>query len=647
MEQHTLGKPRLNPFAFPAETDVRFNLLIIAVLMLAVEISLAMPYLFNSEQENPFAKPLELAAMDAPAEQYFAHTESESLRMFGVALSVLILPVSLILAMLLLALIIFRSHPSRLRRQKKLISLSKDKDLAFQREVRRLAGLAGVSPPPKIELGPELKSPSGQAFGFNKNYILRLDQGLRLQLRKTPAVFRAVVLHELAHIANRDVGRTYFAQALWTAAIFLSIVPVAIAIAYIFIQGPLMRLLQGGLEGYDWRRLFTQNLPAVLLFCLQVVAILGIVAAIRASLLRVREVYADWRAALWGAERPLMHILKRNADREQGSSKGQWWRLHPTAQERLSVLQNPTGLFRLTLDLPFVAGFLMAWVLAGGLLLALPSAIGLGTGLNALTANLANSASANSSNAPLFLAFLLVFIAGVATIGLVIAPIFGASYLVAGTVGIQIQREVIAEMVMGRRGCGPYLRLWIPAALIALGLEVGFFSLPFALLSPVGAVLGETANHPLILSLLIPWLIGVTIMTWLCLAYTRFFGQRWLGTHLGISPPKWKRRCLTLSSSGLLGAVYLPLLLVRQRIIFLFDAATSQFLMDAFITTLLISLVLFSFIFGATWLLIQAERLIRPPRCPSCRKTTRQNVAVGHVCEHCHRVLAPWLFISS
>ncbi len=636
---------RLNPFAFPAETDGRFILLIVAAIMLAVNLSIFMLYAFNPEQENPFANPLEIPAVDASNDEFFERTQVEYLSLLSKTLASLAVPVGLALGMFLLATVIYRTHPVRIRRRKDLVSLPQDKDPAFHREVQRLASLAGVRPAPTIELGKGLLSQNGQAFGFRNQYVLRLDGGLRLRLRKAPGVFRAIVLHELAHIVNRDVGRTYFAQALWVAVIFLSILPLTISVGVIFARDWILTPLTEGITSLDLNRLLTHSLPVVLLFFLQVGATLAVIWAIRASLLRVREIYADWRAVLWGAEVPLSNILQHNASRETGKRDNRLWRLHPTAQERLSALQNPVGLFRLGLDLPFLVGLLLAFVVDGAFLIVIPLALAFGTSIGAIAVGLAASAMSSSNYLLAMLAYLVVLTAMLLIVIVSLAAIFGMTYLVAGTMGVKIQREAIADMVMGGRGCVAYLRLLVPAALIALGFEVGFLITPFAMFSPLGVIIGQGGVvKPL---WVLPWVMGVTALTWLCLVYTRFFGQRVLGSHTGASPPKWRRRFLTMALSGLLCALYLPLLVWRIMLLYPWDPGNLQYLRNILVNTLSAGLFVYVVAFGATWVLTQIRRLARPVRCPSCGKVTRQKYAVSHLCEHCGHDLASWLFAIS
>jgi len=58
--------------------------------------------------------------------------------------------------------------------------------------------------------------PTGMAFGFSKQQFVCLRQGLHhafTQFPKSPT-FQSVLMHELGHIANRDVSKTVFATNL-------------------------------------------------------------------------------------------------------------------------------------------------------------------------------------------------------------------------------------------------------------------------------------------------------------------------------------------------------------------------------------------------------------------------------------------------
>ena len=212
------GERRLNPFAFPAETNVRFALLIIAVVMLAFNLGVLLPIAVYPEHPYPVADPVTSPTLETPSDVYFAQTQTQYLSYLSQLLRYIAFPSLLLLSVFALAIFIYRTHPARVRRRKALEPLSPQRDSTLHHETQLLAREAGVLPAPTVELSRGLRSQNGQAFGFRNQYVIRLDQGLRLLLRRSPSAFRAIFLHELAHLANRDVGRTYFAQALWVAA---------------------------------------------------------------------------------------------------------------------------------------------------------------------------------------------------------------------------------------------------------------------------------------------------------------------------------------------------------------------------------------------------------------------------------------------
>jgi hypothetical protein len=158
-------------------------------------------------------------------------------------------------------------------------------------------------------------------------------------------------------------------------------------------------------------------------------------------------------------------------------------------------------------------------------------------------------------------------------------------------------------------------------------------------MSPVGLALGETLDNSLKPLLPIPWMLGIAGSTWLGLVYTRFFARHLLGTHAGASPPKWKRRLLTLALSGLLLIGYLPLLAARILILYSPEVDPS-----IFIIALGLSLLLNLITFGGTWIIVQVIRFVRRSRCPVCRAAIA-DIAVGRACESCGYELATWLWV--
>ncbi|CAM5305805.1 hypothetical protein SALBM311S_08552 [Streptomyces alboniger] len=60
---------------------------------------------------------------------------------------------------------------------------------------------------------------------------MRLNQGLLIKGRQDPEFLRTIVLHELAHVRNRDVDVTYLTVALALAFVPLGLVPLGVALA--------------------------------------------------------------------------------------------------------------------------------------------------------------------------------------------------------------------------------------------------------------------------------------------------------------------------------------------------------------------------------------------------------------------------------
>lgn len=559
MPQRETGQPALDPFAFPAETNVRFLLLIVAAVMLAVTVAPLLQGIYLDGIPTPDA--VELAPVGTPDEVYFPTAQAALFAAAGDVGRLLYFPTLLAAGVLVLALLLYRRHPARLRRRHGLQPITGD--AALQRSVEELSAQADL-PPPRVEAPPGLLAAGGaQAFGLRHRYALRFDDA-RVRLRKQPAVFRAVFLHELAHIANGDIGRTYFAEALWRAALILAVGGYVLGLAGLFFGGLIRRLGQGAAA--DWGAFLSQNVPLFLFFVLQLILLLALVYAIRASILRVREVYADWRVRQWEAGEALLSLLSRRAAaEEQGSGWRHTWRLHPTARQRLAALQNPHHLFRLSPDLPFFVGVLLALVVVGWLVpVMIPSFMTAGNTALGLAAALATS----SNPIALAAAYILAHAAIPTVVLLFFVAFLLVGYLAAGTIGVQLLREGAAASTDGPASWLGYVRLWLPAALLVMGLEVGFAISPFARLSPLALLLaGRTALLPLQVAGLLSWLFAVLIVTWLWLLFARFLAGRLAARHGGL-PPRWKGRLLIWTSSALASLLYLPFFLSRLALLY-------------------------------------------------------------------------------
>jgi Zn-dependent protease with chaperone function/ribosomal protein L37AE/L43A len=628
---------RLNPFAFPSETNARFTLLVASALMLTFDIGLGIG--------------LGTGVVRAPE--------------WNTAFAWFMLPCGWTLSVFILAALIYRGHAGRIRRAENLRSISTSEDPKFADATQQLVNLTGISPAPGFEVARGSKSVDGQVFGFRNQYTLRLSGRLRLLLRQNPASFKAIVLHELGHIANADVTRAYFAQSILMTFGILVVIPLLVYVAFNFIDA-FIQLISSGLDTPLWVRFYTKVLPTVFLLFLQILGTLAIVAAIRGSLLRVRELYADWRAALWGAGESIADILRGNTSEQNTTRWARIWQLHPSAKERLDVLQNPERLFQISNELPFFIGALLGFMLHALSYLILSLFLFIlasgGGGLQVFIAVMDKVSDAFSpwfatldpqTNEILFYIFIipiiLILVAmAIASIAAIFGLGFGLVYFVASTLGLEVHRESMVSLTKGQRDFSTYFGFWRPAALVAIGSLLGNSLVPYGYL---GTLPEWSRSHGVGIALMVVILaVANTFVIWLWMIFTRFFGKHILGSHLSKSHPHGARRFLTIISSGLLLVLYTPLAIGIFAIDSLASGQSSITIAPWVGIILSISVgatLMYGLTFSVTWVFMKAYQLIRRPLCPACRKITKKRYAVGEVCEHCGKDLAPWLFVSA
>lgn len=92
----------------------------------------------------------------------------------------------------------------------------------------RLVREAGLARPPTF-LASNRDVVSGGAFGRRNRAFVRLDAGLLTRLRENEPIVR----HELAHLANRDVGKHSFTNAIWWAFVLVALLPLMIVVAVV------------------------------------------------------------------------------------------------------------------------------------------------------------------------------------------------------------------------------------------------------------------------------------------------------------------------------------------------------------------------------------------------------------------------------
>ncbi|MCX5199759.1 M48 family metalloprotease [Streptomyces sp. NBC_00249] len=193
---------------------------------------------------------------------------------------------------------------------------------ALVRLLHELVAEAGLRRPPRFFLRRSWGSVTARAFGRAGWYAVVLDAGLVMQFRPDPARLRALVLHELAHLRNRDTDIACLTRSLNWAFLPLGVLPLAVG---------LIGIAPGDALGVGLR-------AAVLL---------GLVLLTSQAVLRSREHGADVRAASWsGVRQDLLAAIAVAVD-----IRRPWWKgprnFHPTKEQRIHLVHHPDQLFRI------------------------------------------------------------------------------------------------------------------------------------------------------------------------------------------------------------------------------------------------------------------------------------------------------------
>ncbi|MFF8429531.1 M48 family metallopeptidase [Streptomyces sp. NPDC016566] len=223
----------------------------------------------------------------------------------------------------------------------------------------QLCRTVGVQPTPVWLLDVWAGSPNGLAFGVPRRRRVIIDTGLVKLFHTDRDVFRAVILHELAHLRSRDVDKTYLAFGIGWAFLIVAVLPFGALSLHSAMSGGSPVVPQGAVR-------YLADMPHALGLA---AALTLLVHLVRNSVLRAREVHADATAAAQIGHEGAAAI--RRALRDQPASGrssarravarltgrlGYW----PTPGMRDRVLREPALLTR-----PTVWEMLGAGVVAG------------------------------------------------------------------------------------------------------------------------------------------------------------------------------------------------------------------------------------------------------------------------------------------
>jgi Zn-dependent protease with chaperone function len=311
----------LRPGALPSDTSTRFLLVLAAVTSASLYLFAALWLLFRGTVfVDAVARCAEVSGQLVPElvgaswEQLRAAQECRS-AVSNEQAGVQVLGVLLVL---LVGYVGYRAWPIVVQRRERLSPPVPADSVALLDEVDEVSRAAGIEHLPELRLDATNTAVAGFAYGTRGRPRLGLTGGLVVAQVLDRPVFRAVLRHELGHLAERDVPWTYYAASVWWAFLGVAVVPVTV----LFSVRDLDYLLRLG-----WRT----------------AALAALVALTVAALLRVREAYADARAAGWGSGPELDRLLREAPERR--TRRPVALRTHPTNAARRALLANPDGLF--------------------------------------------------------------------------------------------------------------------------------------------------------------------------------------------------------------------------------------------------------------------------------------------------------------
>lgn len=622
---------RLNPFAFQSETKARFILLVITALAISYEmgnsVGINLDIVNHQMQSANNFQTSEHTLPEIKQQEISLIHDVKQIVMniaFKGAFSASVFTLSLIL---------YLTYPFFIRRRNRLQELHRIKDPYFFDTISALIKTSNLAYTPRLLLDTNSKTSNCQVFGSDKS-SLKIGGGLRLLLRQNPDYFRAIILHELAHITNGDVQITYFSRSIWNSLILISI-PFLIHIAL-----------------YDIR-----VFPVVLF---QILATLIIATAILRDILRWREIYADWKASLWGARLPLIRILHENQKKDQRWKS--WVMFHPTPKERLDALENPTRLFLVDKKLPFFIGFLLSYVLQtiASILPSLHLLFSKGILISAmeilklLTPLQYNPTLPNTLFAIiLFIIFILFFIGMYIALWATILTIaIGGAYLIIGSLGIQIEKEAIARIINIETKSKEQLSVILHSLVFSVGYLVGIFLRPNRVHilaffpNNLIAFIGYFPIANIVLVDLLSFLVLLTLV-FLWFNYMRYFSYNIIGNEHGDSPSRVNQAILIFISIAL-SVMFFPSIDdgfsgvegIESNIINYLEWQSDLW------TNTKNAIFIYCLVLIATWSYIQIRRLFIKDHCINCKQVINQKHPLGSTCKKCGYEFSKWLFVD-
>ncbi|MGW2160121.1 M48 family metalloprotease [Nonomuraea sp. NPDC001699] len=190
---------------------------------------------------------------------------------------------------------------------------------------------------------------AGLAFGrIGRRYVV-ISRGTWMLFERDRPLFRAVVLHELAHVRNRDLTITAVTLAMWRSYAAVILVPGLLAAMNGMLSGraPFLRSEQMP---------FGSNVMLSWLFAVQITGLAVLSWLTRSVVLQSRELLADARVLSWQEDATPLRRLFEQAPAARRRPVSLRVRTHPHLAVRRAALDGQAPLVRQGFVFPLALG---------------------------------------------------------------------------------------------------------------------------------------------------------------------------------------------------------------------------------------------------------------------------------------------------